>query len=90
MADFEELLDEAKKRNISIILDLVVNHTSDEHDWFKEALRNPESKYRDYYIFREGKNGNPPNNWRSIFGGSVWEKVPGEEHNYYFHTFDKR
>lgn len=90
MADFEELLEEAKKRNISIILDLVVNHTSDEHDWFKEALRNPESKYRDYYIFREGKNGNPPNNWRSIFGGSVWEKVPGEENNYYFHTFDKR
>ena len=78
MADFEELLDEAKKRNISIILDLVVNHTSDEHDWFKQALRNPKSKYRDYYIFKEGMDGNPPNNWRSIFGGSVWEEVPDE------------
>lgn len=71
-------------------MDLPVNHSSDENAWFKQALCNPESKYRDYYIFREGKNGQPPNNWRSIFGGSVWEEVPDEENMYYFHTFDKR
>lgn len=90
MDDFNELLKEATKRHIKIILDLVVNHTSDEHQWFKEAIANPESKYRDYYIFKKGKEDIPPNNWRSIFGGSVWEPVPDEESMYYFHSFDKR
>ncbi|MEW9677163.1 alpha-glucosidase [Lentibacillus sp. L22] len=89
MADFDELLKEANKRGMKLILDLVINHTSDEHPWFKEALNNPHSKYRNYYIFKPGKDGNPPNNWRSVFGGSVWEQVPGEE-MYYLHVFDKK
>ncbi|MGK9185558.1 alpha-glucosidase [Priestia filamentosa] len=89
MEDFDELLKEAEKRGIKLILDLVINHTSDEHPWFKKALSNPNSKYRNYYIFKPGKEGEPPNNWRSIFGGSVWEKVPGEE-MYYLHVFDKK
>ncbi|WP_218672706.1 alpha-glucosidase [Oceanobacillus timonensis] len=89
MDDFDQLLEEAKKRHIKIILDLVINHTSDEHLWFQEALKNPTSKYRDYYIFKPGIEGNPPNNWRSIFGGSVWEKVPDED-LYYLHVFDKK
>ena len=89
MKDFDVLLEEAKKRGIKVIIDLVVNHTSDKHNWFKEAVSNPKSKYRDYYIFKNGLEGNPPNNWRSIFGGSVWEPVLHEEDTYYFHTFDK-
>ncbi|WP_342387847.1 alpha-glucosidase [Salinicoccus bachuensis] len=87
--DLEDLIKEAEQRGIKIILDLVVNHSSDEHPWFQEALENPSSKYRDYYIFRKPSNGAPPNNWRSIFGGSVWEKVRNEE-IYYMHTFDKK
>ncbi|MFD1413224.1 alpha-glucosidase [Oceanobacillus jeddahense] len=89
MDDFDQLLKEAKKRNIKIILDLVINHTSDEHPWFQQALKDPTSKYRDYYIFKPGIEGNPPNNWRSIFGGSVWEKLPDED-LYYLHVFDKK
>ncbi|KAF1301996.1 glycoside hydrolase family 13 protein [Candidatus Enterococcus willemsii] len=87
MADFDELLADANQLGIKILLDLVINHTSDEHQWFQEALKDKHSKYRDYYIFKEGKER--PNNWRSIFGGSVWEKVPGED-CYYLHVFDKR
>ncbi|MGM0303351.1 alpha-glucosidase [Enterococcus sp. AZ048] len=90
MADLTELIEAAKARGIKLILDLVVNHSSDEHEWFQQALADAESPYRDYYIFKKGKDGNPPNNWRSIFGGSVWEPVPNEENTYYFHTFDKR
>lgn len=90
MEDFDILLGETKKRNMKIILDLVVNHTSDEHEWFQQALADPYSPYRDYYIFQQGQEGGTPNNWRSIFGGSVWEPVPGEENTYYFHTFDKK
>lgn len=87
MEDFKELVLEAKKRQIKILLDLVVNHTSDEHSWFQQALADPQSKYRDYYIFKSGKKR--PNNWRSIFGGSVWEKLPNED-MYYYHTFHKK
>lgn len=90
MADLDRLLAETKKRGMKLILDLVVNHTSDEHAWFQKALADPDSKYRDYYIFRKGKDGKTPNNWRSIFGGSVWETVPEEDEMYYFHTFDKK
>ncbi|WP_429959824.1 alpha-glucosidase [Enterococcus sp. AZ196] len=90
MADLTELIASAKERNIKLILDLVVNHSSDEHAWFQAALADKESVYRDYYIFKAGKAGNPPNNWRSIFGGSVWEPVPNEDNMYYFHTFDKK
>ena len=93
--DLERLIVEAEKRGIKIILDLVINHTSDEHEWFLEALRNPESKYRNYYIFKRGKNGLPPTNWRSHFGGSAWEKVEGETDEngnemYYLHLFSKK
>lgn len=87
MDEFDALLEAANKLDIKIILDLVINHTSDEHTWFQQALADKNSKYRDYYIFKEGKEA--PNNWRSIFGGSVWEKVPGED-CYYLHVFDKR
>ncbi len=90
MADVELLIKEAKKRDIKLIMDLVINHTSDEHEWFKEALANPHSDKRDYYIFKEGKNNQPPTNWRSVFGGSVWEKVPNEDNMYYFHAFSKK
>ena len=93
--DLERLISEAEKRGIKIILDLVINHTSDEHEWFLEALRNPESKYRNYYIFKRGENGLPPTNWRSHFGGSAWEKVEGETDEngnemYYLHLFSKK
>jgi len=93
--DLERLIKEAEKRGIKIILDLVINHTSDEHEWFLEALKNPESKYRNYYIFKRGKNGLPPTNWRSHFGGSAWEKVEGEADKngnemYYLHLFTKK
>ena len=87
MEDMDELINEAKKRDIKIILDLVINHTSDEHKWFQEALKDPESKYNDYYIFKEGSKS--LNNWRSMFGGTVWEKVPGRD-EVYLHVFHKK
>ena len=87
MEDVEELISEAKKRDIKIMMDLVLNHTSDEHEWFKKAISDPDSKYHDYYIFKQGTT--PPNNWRSVFGGSVWEKVEGRD-EYYFHAFSKK
>lgn len=89
-ADFEELLEKAQALGIKVLMDLVVNHTSDEHDWFEKALKDPSSKYRDYYIFREGVEGQAPNNWRSYFGDSAWEPVPGEENMYYLHAFTKK
>ena len=93
--DLEKLIAETEKRGIKVILDLVINHTSDEHEWFLEALKNPESKYRNYYIFKRGENGLPPTNWRSHFGGSAWEKVEGEADEngnemYYLHLFTKK
>lgn len=87
MEDLDELIEKAGQRGIKIILDLVINHTSDEHAWFQKALADRESPYHDYYIFREGEHA--PNNWRSVFGGSVWEQVPGRE-EYYFHAFGKK
>lgn len=88
MEDFEELLAEAKKREMYIVMDLVINHCSDQHEWFQKALADPEGEYADYFYFREGKNGNPPSNYRSYFGGSCWEPVPGTD-KYYFHMFAK-
>ena len=88
MEEFDELLAEAKKRDMYIIMDLVINHCSDQHEWFQKALANPESEYADYFYFREGKNGNPPSNYRSYFGGSCWEPVPGTD-LFYFHMFAK-
>ena len=89
MEDLEKLIDEAGIRGMKIMMDLVLNHTSDEHVWFQNALRDPKSRYRDYYIFKKSRNGRPPSNLRSVFGGSVWEPVEGTE-EYYFHSFSKR
>ena len=88
MDDMETLLEEAKKRNMYIIMDLVVNHCSDKHEWFKKALEDPDGEYGKYFYIREGKGDNPPCNWRSYFGGSVWEKIPNTN-KYYFHSFAK-
>ena len=76
MADMEQLIEEAKKRDIKIIMDLVVNHTSDEHAWFVEARKNKNNPYRDYYIWRDPVAGKEPNQLRSIFSGSAWEFDP--------------
>ena len=73
METFERLLQEAHARNIRVIMDIVVNHTSTEHPWFREASSSKQSPYRDYYIWKDGKNGGAPNNWRSKFGGSAWQ-----------------
>ena len=88
MDEFDELLAEAKKRDMHIIMDLVINHCSDKHEWFQKALKDPDGEYADYFYFRKGKNGNPPSNYRSYFGGSCWEKVPGTD-KYYLHMFAK-
>ena len=91
--EFKELIDACHKRGIRVIMDTVFNHTSNEHPWFKDAISNPDSPYRDYYIFRKGvKNGisiEPPNNWTSVFTGSAWEKVPGSQDDFYLHLFTK-
>lgn len=88
MEEFDELLAEAKKRDMYLIMDLVVNHCSDKHEWFQKALVDPDGPYADYFYFRKGKNGNPPSNYRSYFGGNCWEPVPGSD-KYYFHMFAK-
>lgn len=88
MEDFDELLAEAKKRNMYVLMDLVINHCSSEHEWFQKALADPEGEYAEYFYFEKGKNGNPPSNYRSYFGGSTWEPVPGTD-KYYLHMFAK-
>lgn len=88
-ADMDRLIREAEQRGMKILMDLVINHTSDEHLWFQEALKDKNSKYRDYYIFRKGSQDGPPNNWRSYFGGSAWERV-GDSDEYYLHAFTKK
>ena len=88
MEEFDELLAEAKKRGMYIIMDLVINHCSDKHAWFQKALADPDGEYADYFYFRKGKNGGAPSNYRSYFGGSCWEPVPGTD-KYYFHMFAK-
>lgn len=88
MEEFDELLAEAKKRGMYIIMDLVINHCSDQHEWFQKALADPDGEYADYFYFRKGKNGNPPSNYRSYFGGSCWEPVSGTD-KYYLHMFAK-
>ncbi len=84
--DMEHLIQEAKKHHIRIIMDLVLNHSSDEHRWFREAKKSRENPYHDYYIWRDGEEGQPPNEMRACFGGSAWEWVP-EVKQYYFHQF---
>lgn len=86
MEDFDRLSAEAKKRGIGIMLDMVFNHTSTEHKWFKKALAG-EKKYQDFYIFKKGEKNNPPTNWVSKFGGNAWEYVE-ELESYYLHLFD--
>ena len=87
--DMEALIEEAKKYNIRIIMDLVLNHSSDEHRWFLEAKKSKDNPYHDYYVWRDGKEGVPPNDMKGVFGGSAWEWVP-ELEQYYFHQFSVR
>ncbi len=89
MEDLQELIDEAKKRNLYILLDLVVNHCSDEHEWFQKALKDPKGEYGDYFYIRKGKDGKEPSNIRSYFGGSAWEQI-GDTGLYYLHLFHKK
>ncbi len=89
MDDYEMLLEEAHKRKMKILLDLVVNHTSDEHPWFIESRKSKDNPYRDYYIWKDGRDGKEPNNWGSIFGGSAWEQDK-ETGMYYLHLFTKK
>ena len=90
MEDFDEMLAQAHKRGIRIVMDLVVNHTSDEHKWFMESRKSKDNPYRDYYIWREGKeDGSAPNNWGACFGGPAWEHDE-ETDMYYLHLFSKK
>lgn len=85
----DRLLAEAKKRDMYIVMDLVINHCSDEHEWFKKACADPDGEYGKYFYIAEKKDGKLPCNWRSYFGGSVWEPIPGTD-KYYFHAFHKK
>ena len=90
MDDFDTLISEAKARGIDIVMDLVINHTSDEHEWFKRALAG-EEKYKNYYIIKKGENGKLPNNWGNFFAECPWAKFGGEDSNeYYLHLFSKK
>ena len=89
MEDYEELLSEAHKRDIRILMDLVVNHTSDEHNWFIESRKSKDNPYRDYYIWKDPVNGKEPNNWGGVFGGSAWE-YDSQTQMYYLHLFSKK
>lgn len=89
MDDMDELIAEAKKRGMYVLMDLVVNHCSDEHEWFKKAMEDPDGEYGKYFYIEEGRNGEPPCNWRSYFGGSAWEKIPGTD-RFYLHSFHKK
>ena len=89
MEDYEELLSEAHKRDIRILMDLVVNHTSDEHNWFVESRKSKDNPYRDYYIWKDPVNGKEPNNWGGAFGGSAWE-YDAQTQMYYLHLFSKK
>ena len=91
MDDMDRLIAEAKKRDMYILMDLVVNHCSDEHEWFKKACENPYGEYgKFFYIQKAKEDGSMPNNWRSYFGGSVWDQLPGHEDLYYLHMFHKK
>ena len=89
LADFDELLEQVHRRGMKLLMDLVVNHTSDEHAWFVASRSSKDNPYRDYYIWRLGKNGREPNNWVSFFGGSVWQYDPQTD-EYYLHLFSKK
>lgn len=89
LQDFDRLLGEVHRRGMKLIMDLVINHTSDEHQWFIESRSSKESEYRDFYIWHSGKEGKEPNNWASIFGGSAWE-YDDHTNEYYLHVFSKK
>ena len=89
MEDFDRMLSEMHKRGIKLVMDLVVNHTSDEHKWFVESRKSKENPYRDYYIWRDAKEGKEPNNWGSCFSGSAWKYDPQTE-MYYLHLFSTK
>ncbi len=89
--DVDRLIAEAKKRNMYIVMDLVVNHCSDEHEWFRKACEDPDGKYGHYFYIRErNADGSIPTNWRSYFGGNCWEPLPGHPDKYYLHVFHKK
>ncbi len=91
MEDLDELIQKAKERGIGIVMDLVVNHCSDEHEWFKKACEDPDGKYGKFFYIEDHKAGQPlPCNWRSYFGGPCWEKLPGHEDKIYLHVFHKK
>ena len=90
MDDMDRLIAEAKKRDMYILMDLVVNHCSDEHEWFKKACEDPDSEYGKYFYIEDCPDGKLPCNWRSYFGGSVWEPLPGHPDKYYLHMFHKK
>ncbi|MEC9490195.1 MAG: alpha-glucosidase [Halanaerobiales bacterium] len=89
MEDLEELMELLHQRNIKLIMDLVLNHSSDEHQWFKESRKSKDNPYRDYYIWKDGKNDGPPNNWKAFFGGSAW-KYDQKTDQYYLHLFSPK
>lgn len=90
LEDMDRLLAEAKKRDMYIILDLVVNHCSDEHEWFQKACQDPDGKYGNFFYIEDRKEGELPCNWRSYFGGPVWESLPGHPDKQYLHVFHKK
>jgi alpha-glucosidase len=91
MADFDRLVAEAKKRQIRVIMDLVANHTSDQHSWFKESRSSKNNPKRDWYIWRNGQGPNkPPNNWLAWFGGSAWKFDPKAGQYYYHHFYTEQ
>lgn len=89
MADFDRLLQAIHDHGMKLVMDLVVNHSSDEHTWFQESRQSQDNPYRDYYIWRPGRNGGPPNNWKSFFGGSAWE-YDATTDEYYLHLFTRK
>ncbi len=89
MEDMDRLLEETKKRGIAVLMDLVVNHCSDEHEWFKKALEDPDGEYGKYFYIEEMKEGKLPTNWSGYFGGDVWEPIPGTD-KCYLHVFHKK
>ena len=90
MKDMDRLIAEAKKRDMYILMDLVVNHCSDEHEWFQKAVQDPEGKYGNFFYIEDKKDDRTPCNWRSYFGGSVWEELPGHFDKQYLHLFHKK
>lgn len=90
LEDMDRLIEEARKREMYILLDLVVNHCSDEHEWFKKACQDPEGEYGNFFYIEDRKEGELPCNWRSYFGGSVWEPLPGRPDKQYLHLFHRK